>query len=705
MMDEKRLDFLLECSVCLERLDERSKVLPCQHTFCTKCLTIILETRGHVQCPECRADYPNLVISKLPKNVLLVRILDNLKNIENKDVNSSQENSNKRDDITPKDTAKRLSAKIKYQAQINQPCARGLYNFSSTEEGDLPFKKGDIVSLAHEIDANWYEGFLGNKRGSIPKNFLETLVPLPKIDDDTLKNPFAKALYSYCKEEPELISFREGDIIGVIKKVDSNWFEGILGGQYGIFPFNFVQLNKAAKDLVSGDSSPSTSSSDDEIESTRKKRSKRARAKASPPTAAIAAAATSKDVFGPSPWVKRDQVPTTNDPVTKRHTIHIENPDEQQRQSRRALNLSDNVEQPQIRTRAMSQGRKPSESSSNESRTLASTVLLSRALRNSDEQLQLTITTAQTTVPSVSATTGSIPAYRTSENLSRSLSTSPSNSIPNAIGTGEMYTALFTYSPARDDELALIQGDQYWLIEKHLDGWFKGIHVRSQQTGVFPGNYVKLSSQVTQQMLRNIGTHPSRAVIGYGSNPSSPNVPTPSSPMFNFPPQRMNANNEETSASGNTISASGENSSPRSSGVSGFMKMFKKNKTKRQTPPTPATPQSPPSYYHSSMPGPMARPSPNVPAEPPPPYTPTPITTLSISTNDDVIINTSSTISTGEKFRAVASYPALHENELALRLGDLVWVTKKHVDGWYTGKSARTGTTGVFPSTFVEPQQ
>jgi len=38
---------------------------------------------------------------------------------------------------------------------------------------DLPFKKGDVISLAHVIDANWYEGFLGNKRGSIPKNFLE----------------------------------------------------------------------------------------------------------------------------------------------------------------------------------------------------------------------------------------------------------------------------------------------------------------------------------------------------------------------------------------------------------------------------------------------------------------------------------------------------------------------------------------------------
>lgn len=69
-------------------------------------------------------------------------------------------------------------------------------------------------------------------------------------------------------------------------------------------------------------------------------------------------------------------------------------------------------------------------------------------------------------------------------------------------------------------------------------------------------------------MLRSIGTHPSRAVIGYGSNPSSPSVPTTNGvPAFNFPPQRSLT--VETEESGTpSISANGENSSPRSSGVS-----------------------------------------------------------------------------------------------------------------------------------------
>ncbi|CAH2055912.1 unnamed protein product, partial [Iphiclides podalirius] len=39
-MDEGLLNDLLECSVCLERLDTSSRVLPCQHTFCLKCLKV-----------------------------------------------------------------------------------------------------------------------------------------------------------------------------------------------------------------------------------------------------------------------------------------------------------------------------------------------------------------------------------------------------------------------------------------------------------------------------------------------------------------------------------------------------------------------------------------------------------------------------------------------------------------------------------------
>lgn len=68
----------LDCSVCLERLDETCKVLPCQHTFCKGCLKAIVASRQELRCPECR----RLVIENvddLPGNITLIRLLNGLK--------------------------------------------------------------------------------------------------------------------------------------------------------------------------------------------------------------------------------------------------------------------------------------------------------------------------------------------------------------------------------------------------------------------------------------------------------------------------------------------------------------------------------------------------------------------------------------------------------------------------------------------------
>ncbi|CAG09231.1 unnamed protein product [Tetraodon nigroviridis] len=43
---------LLECSVCLERLDTTAKVLPCQHTFCRRCLENIVSSRNESAAPS-----------------------------------------------------------------------------------------------------------------------------------------------------------------------------------------------------------------------------------------------------------------------------------------------------------------------------------------------------------------------------------------------------------------------------------------------------------------------------------------------------------------------------------------------------------------------------------------------------------------------------------------------------------------------------
>ncbi|KAK2524182.1 hypothetical protein Q9966_011789 [Columba livia] len=69
-MDESSLLDLLECSVCLERLDTTAKVLPCQHTFCRRCLESIVSSRHELRCPECRI-LVGCGVDELPANILL----------------------------------------------------------------------------------------------------------------------------------------------------------------------------------------------------------------------------------------------------------------------------------------------------------------------------------------------------------------------------------------------------------------------------------------------------------------------------------------------------------------------------------------------------------------------------------------------------------------------------------------------------------
>jgi len=53
--------------------------------------------------------------------------------------------------------------------------------------------------------------------------------------------PRAKALYDYPGQTADELTFREGDIITIIKKDPGGWWEGELNGQRGWIPANYVE--------------------------------------------------------------------------------------------------------------------------------------------------------------------------------------------------------------------------------------------------------------------------------------------------------------------------------------------------------------------------------------------------------------------------------------------------------------------------------
>ena len=69
----------LECSLCLEQFVS-PKVLPCQHTFCLKCLQDLVTTNSYINslpCPLCNeaAPIPNKRVENFPSNFMAASLL------------------------------------------------------------------------------------------------------------------------------------------------------------------------------------------------------------------------------------------------------------------------------------------------------------------------------------------------------------------------------------------------------------------------------------------------------------------------------------------------------------------------------------------------------------------------------------------------------------------------------------------------------
>ncbi|XP_059554753.1 E3 ubiquitin-protein ligase SH3RF2 isoform X4 [Myotis daubentonii] len=257
-MDDLTLLDLLECPVCLEKLDVTAKVLPCQHTFCKPCLQRISKAHKGLRCPECRT----LVfgsIEALPANLLLVRLLDGVRS----GPSSGRGGSFRRPGVLALQDGRksrthprglqaspfRLVPNIRIHMD-GVPRAKALCNYRGQNPGDLRFNKGDVILLRRQLDENWYQGEINGVSGFFPASSVEVIKQLPQPP------PLCRALYNFDlrnkdkSDNQDCLTFLKDDIITVISRVDENWAEGKLGDKIGIFPILFVEPNLTARHLL-----------------------------------------------------------------------------------------------------------------------------------------------------------------------------------------------------------------------------------------------------------------------------------------------------------------------------------------------------------------------------------------------------------------------------------------------------------------------
>ncbi|EJD75171.1 hypothetical protein LOAG_17631 [Loa loa] len=173
-----------------------------------------------------------------------------------------------------------------------------LYPFSARNKNELSLKKGEILRLLRNIDANWIEGKnIHGQAGIFPKSYVreacdmslhdnnETAIPDRPKTPRTSTTPFRdenpavavktdhggemgkwekrnsqsdfsgptniipknaetyRVLYAYKPRNADELELQENDIVFVIEKCDDGWFIGTLPrtGQFGTFPGNYVE--------------------------------------------------------------------------------------------------------------------------------------------------------------------------------------------------------------------------------------------------------------------------------------------------------------------------------------------------------------------------------------------------------------------------------------------------------------------------------
>ncbi|XP_053222989.1 vinexin isoform X1 [Podarcis raffonei] len=338
--------------------------------------------------------------------------------------------------------------------------ARLKFDFQAESPKELTLQKGDIVYIHKEVDRNWLEGEHHGRVGIFPTNYVEVLPPteIPKpIKSPTiqvLEYGEAVAQYNFKGDLAVELSFRKGERICLLRRVDGNWYEGRISGtnRQGIFPANYVQVVKEPR-VKNSEEFPS-----------------------SPGLRAPSGSPSQPHSPGLS---TRGQLNTSlaTDVLHSSSSSH----------SGFTFPASPKFEHPEaVPRRPQSTARAASFSPHSQSPVKTSSSSPSPASSFQIQEPEQPV--APTLAPQPRAV---FPPQAAAPGASQPRSPGHvSSCAPPSSAQWTLYQALYQYRPQNEDELELHEGDQVDVMQQCDDGWFVGVSRRTHKFGTFPGNYV-----------------------------------------------------------------------------------------------------------------------------------------------------------------------------------------------------------------------
>ncbi|XP_048209282.1 intersectin-2 isoform X2 [Perognathus longimembris pacificus] len=162
--------------------------------------------------------------------------------------------------IIPGSEVKREESEALYAAVNKKPTSAAypageeyiaLYAYSSAEPGDLTFTEGEEI-LVTQKDGEWWTGSIGNRTGIFPSNYVklkdqENVGNASKSGTSNKKPEIAQVTSAYVASGAEQLSLAPGQLILILKKNASGWWQGELQArgkkrQKGWFPASHVKL-------------------------------------------------------------------------------------------------------------------------------------------------------------------------------------------------------------------------------------------------------------------------------------------------------------------------------------------------------------------------------------------------------------------------------------------------------------------------------